>query len=63
MLTFCLIQMDIPKQHEVLAFIFIFQKAVFLLPPSHKGHHKQIKIMFQSTKFTRSYRIYHTECT
>ena len=40
MLTFCWIQMHIPYQQEVLAFIFIFQKMVFLLPPSLKWHHK-----------------------
>ena len=63
MLTFCWIQMQIPKQQEVLAFIFIFQKVVVLLPPSHKWHHKHTKIMFQITKFTLSDRIYPIECT
>ena len=52
-----------PSQREVLAFIFIFRKVVFLLPPSHKWHHKQTKIMFQITKFTLSDRIYPIECT
>ena len=33
MLTFCCIQMHIPSQREVLAFIFIFQKVVFYYPP------------------------------
>ena len=63
MLIFCCIQMHIPSQREVLAFIFIFQKVVFLLPPSNKWHHKQTKIMFQITKFTVSDRIYPIECT
>ena len=44
-------------------FFFIFQKVVFLLPPSHKCHHKQTKIKFQITKFTLSDRIYLIECT
>ena len=51
MLTFCCRQIHIPSQREVLAFIFIFQKVVFLLPPSHKWHHKQTKIMFRISKF------------
>ena len=58
MLTLCWIQMHIPYQQEVLAFIFIFQKMVFLWPPSLKWHHKQTKIMFQFTKFNLSDRIY-----
>ena len=63
MLTFCCIRMHIPSQRGNLAFIFIFRKVVFLLPPSHKWHHKQTKIMFQITKFTVSDRIYPIECT
>ena len=62
MLTFCWMQMHIPYQQEVLAFIFIFQK-VFLWPPSLKWHHKQTKIMFQITKFNLSDRIYPLQCT
>ena len=55
--------MHIPEQQEVLAFIFIFQKFVFLWPPSHKWHHKPTKIMFQITEFTLSDRIYPIEYT
>ena len=58
MLTFCCIQMRMPSQREVLAFIFLFRKVVFLLSPSNKWHHKQTKIMFQITKCTLSDRIY-----
>ena len=63
MLTLCWIQMHIPEQQEVLAFIVIFQKVVFSWPPSHKWHHKQTKIIFRITKFTLSDRIYLLECT
>ena len=44
-------------------FIFIFQKVVFLWPPSYKWHHKQTEIMFQITKSTLSDIIYPIECT
>ena len=56
MLTFCWIYMHISYKHEVLAFIFIFQKVVYLRPPSHKWNHKQTKIIFHITKFTLSDR-------
>ena len=49
--------MHISYQQEVLAFIFIFQKVVFLWPPSHKLQHKQTKIMFYITEFTLSDRM------
>ena len=62
-LTFCWIQIHIFLQQEVLAFIFIFQEVVLLLPPSHKWYYKQTKIMLYVTKLTLSERIYPIECT
>ena len=62
MLTFCQIQMHISSQQEVWVFIFIFQKVVFLWPPSYKWHHKKTKSMFHIKKFTSSDRINPIEC-
>ena len=54
--------MHISKKQLVLAFIFIFQKVVLLLPPSHKWHHKQTSIVIHFTKCTTlSDRIYPIE--
>ena len=58
MLTFCSIQMHISSPQEV----FHFSAIRIVMIPSHKGHHKQTKIMFRITKFTLSDRIYPIEC-
>ena len=44
-------------------FIFILQKVVLLLPLFHQWHDKQTDIMFHTTNFILSDRIYPIECT